>query len=92
MNPIPMETFQRMLILGLWIGGTYYCAHRKGYTPFYFLIGGLASLLVLAFLPFTSNQTPASPADIRRRVWGNRIGMACSLISGVVTMPLLMMR
>jgi hypothetical protein len=81
----------RILIFALWFGGSTYCASRKGYNPWFFVIGGLLSLVVLAFLPFTNKAQPPTLEDIKNRVRGNWIGLGCSLGAGLVALPLMVL-
>ena len=91
----PTGTGNEIMILALaaalFVGATYICARRKGYNPFYFLIGGLPLLAVLAFLPSTAGKHPPTQEDIDRRVQGNGVGLACSSISVLATLAFVLM-
>lgn len=82
----------QVLLLTVWLGGTVWSSTRKGYNPLFFAIGGVFSLLVLSFLPFTNRNQPPTRQDVTRRVRGNWIGLTCSLATGLAVMPAFLMR
>lgn len=53
------ELLLNSLLVVLWLAGCVWGPYRKGYNPLFFVFGGLATLLVLAFPPLHEPGEPA---------------------------------